>query len=327
MIVFLLNGPDVAVGVWTSANRDNAMEMLCLALGVELTKRLLFVWGNEMCHSDKGRAGAEAWATVKRLDLVFKAYPQFGERRTIMVDDSVSKTRHNSANTVVFPTWDLMDPTASPIDDKVLRKFPGYLECIMHADTSGDVRDVLRRCPFSMPQPAPAATGQQRRHEEQVRYVLRPTWNVALPPLPPPTATTTTGGTTAAPTPAPAQEGRPVSAAPIAPPPAPVLPLPVAPPAPVHARVARTPTVIGLPQRPPPPPRAVVPPPPRAVVPLPSRPLYRDPATGTPYLHPDGLLAALRPPRPAQHRHHPLARPRLPSDSTDLSTSTLRPPL
>ncbi|KAI9189558.1 hypothetical protein H9P43_000991 [Blastocladiella emersonii ATCC 22665] len=177
----LSTNPDVDVAVWTSATSYNAEQLILAVLGKEFASRLRFVWAREKCTSDQSDS-VDTWATLKDLSKVFAAFPEYGPERTIIVDDSLRKSRLNPANALVIPQWGLCDAARPPMDDTALRRLTFYFEYLSHARPD-DVREWMRMYPFSVPQvvtgaESPPAAG----HSSQVQFVVNTAANFAAPP-------------------------------------------------------------------------------------------------------------------------------------------------
>lgn len=83
------------VAVWTSAQRENANDLVDFVFG-EDRKKLLFVWDQSHCEAVEG---SKKPLFKKQLARVWASYTQYNETNTYIVDDSADKVRDNPPRT------------------------------------------------------------------------------------------------------------------------------------------------------------------------------------------------------------------------------------
>ena len=96
------------LAVWTSVSRKNAVPwMVENIFGPERTEKFLFVWCQEECVKDGEHPLKPGVANfTKPLDKVWKAYPEYEEKTTLIIDDSDgSKLRGYESCHVRVHSW------------------------------------------------------------------------------------------------------------------------------------------------------------------------------------------------------------------------------
>ncbi len=90
------------VAVWSSIGAWNMTNMPELVFGEKYMDKLLFVWDQDKCWR---RSDPES-RFVKPLEDVWRAYPEYNETNTVLIDDSIKKAERNPSSTVYCPeTW------------------------------------------------------------------------------------------------------------------------------------------------------------------------------------------------------------------------------
>lgn len=108
-------------------------------------RKLLFHLDRAATVKDRS-AGVRSHATLKDLRVVWRQFPQYGPANTVIVDDSVSKSRLNPANAIWVPDFNAGTMTHEAFNgDAVLPQLQQYLAELVDA---ADVRVVLRERPF-----------------------------------------------------------------------------------------------------------------------------------------------------------------------------------
>jgi len=113
------------VAIWTSARDHNAETMLNALLkdtGLEKDD-FLFVWGQDKCECEratKSNHQKKKYLFKKPLARVWEAFPEFDERNTLLIDDSVEKTVDNPPGLHYCPlTWSVLE---HPLDQELAVK-------------------------------------------------------------------------------------------------------------------------------------------------------------------------------------------------------------
>jgi hypothetical protein len=89
------------VGVWSSAPEADAQAMAWFAFG-DLAARLRFIYGRSRCElAVRSGGGKPLW--LKNLAVVWRAFPEYGPRNTLLIDDSDEKPRNNPRETRCNP--------------------------------------------------------------------------------------------------------------------------------------------------------------------------------------------------------------------------------
>eukprot|EP00698_Gefionella_okellyi_P004971 TRINITY_DN14583_c0_g1_i1.p1 TRINITY_DN14583_c0_g1~~TRINITY_DN14583_c0_g1_i1.p1 ORF type:complete len:303 (+),score=50.43 TRINITY_DN14583_c0_g1_i1:54-911(+) len=143
---FCLANFDVAV--WSSAMHRNTQPIVERVFEDARVKQLLFHFHREACSPD-GSPGADPWATLKDLHVVWKAFPQHSESTTFLVDDSTSKLRLTPRNHILLPEFTVRLTSECFHTDPTLTCLEQYLrDVILPAE---DIRDAIEQCKFAPP--------------------------------------------------------------------------------------------------------------------------------------------------------------------------------
>jgi len=132
------------VAVWTSAMPKNALPMTRNVFG-SLYERLLFVWTQNECEV-QWISGAHKPDFKKSLTKVWKAYPEYGETTTIMIDDSPNKLREHPKNLLAIPEFLVTEREVDHTKDEVLIELYEYL--VRFVNRKESVGEYLMKQPF-----------------------------------------------------------------------------------------------------------------------------------------------------------------------------------
>mmetsp|Transcript_7774 Transcript_7774/g.11484 ORF Transcript_7774/g.11484 Transcript_7774/m.11484 type:complete len:352 (+) Transcript_7774:1787-2842(+) len=98
------------LAVWSSAQRKTAVKLVDLLFPADIAKRLLFVWGQNMCvplkqpESEDRTKNDPGEIFSKPLCKVWDMFPLWNQWNTLLVDDSPSKCVTFKANTINPPS-------------------------------------------------------------------------------------------------------------------------------------------------------------------------------------------------------------------------------
>lgn len=113
--------------------------------------RLHFLWTQEQCRVGRPSVGGKP-EFVKDLDRVWQAFPDYGRRNTIMIDDSEEKLLHHRSNLLRIPEYNVLNPTVDFTRDDALLRLRDYLGELQarHSQSQADfdAQLYLRSHPF-----------------------------------------------------------------------------------------------------------------------------------------------------------------------------------
>lgn len=121
-LTMVFNHVDVAV--WSSGNSFNVAALTQNIFG-ERKKELVFVWDQSKCKSvEDPRGTSKKRVYLKNLSDVWKAFPQYDESNTLIVDDTALKMRNNPCkNVLLTQMWKRTDRNnALSIDKGIMRE-------------------------------------------------------------------------------------------------------------------------------------------------------------------------------------------------------------
>lgn len=166
------------VAVWTSAMPKNAVPMVlrtfCGLLDVEHLKgldpkirneiqkhraaveqiscgphMLRFLWTQDECQVINRISGGRP-EFKKHLDKIWKLYPQYTEKSTIMIDDSADKLSHYTENLLRISEFIVIDDKVDFTKDDTLPRLGEYLNRMSTVETELDVREYMTNHPFGI---------------------------------------------------------------------------------------------------------------------------------------------------------------------------------
>jgi hypothetical protein len=140
----------VDVLLWSGAWRATVDAFVDQCVPDSMRARLLGAWCNTDAIEDTERPSFKATrdgamrnvAVLKDLELVWRRFPQYNERNTIIVDDSVDKTRRQAANAWIVST----SRPISAIDEII-----ALVRCFGACANDADVRHFLSRVRAMLP--------------------------------------------------------------------------------------------------------------------------------------------------------------------------------
>lgn len=190
------------VSIWSAAQRRNVAPLVeaisdSVAFNPSLRTRLHAIWDRGACRSDPATG---PYAVLKFLPDLWRSrvFEGFSDRDTIIVDDTMSKIRHNSENAVVVPEYNIHVTGGLYNHDDQLLWLLLYLEYIteesnMRQDGPGIGATLPNLIPFdrfveyARKDAFMLADEKQRRDLKSLAYVFLPELegDISLPKNPP----------------------------------------------------------------------------------------------------------------------------------------------
>ena len=135
------------VAIWSATPHRNTAPLVSMAFPSIDFK---FVWHREHTSSDNIKRLLSAgdvknqYSVIKDLERVYQMMPQYCPERTIMVDDTVFKTRNQIGNVVLVPTYDVnCIMREKPDVAEIAPSVDPLLDLIKKLISTNDVRKAL----------------------------------------------------------------------------------------------------------------------------------------------------------------------------------------
>ncbi|KAI8896696.1 NLI interacting factor-like phosphatase-domain-containing protein [Globomyces pollinis-pini] len=146
----VFNLKNVSVGVWTSAQKDNADRLVNRLFG-EYREHVEFVLNRSHCLNAPMNIKVDT--VIKDLSIIYNS-SEFNKdglwspENTILVDDTITKAKKDPKNILVIPEFDVSNSNVNCQEDVELLRLKQWLEKLEDRILP-DVRDVIDAYPLS----------------------------------------------------------------------------------------------------------------------------------------------------------------------------------